>query len=475
MTQGFGAAQPTETPEKLTRVVAIAAATALATFITALDNTIVNVALPTIQRDLALSRIGLEWIVTAYIVTFAGLMFLGGRLCDRYDRRTVFVWGIALFMSASVVAVVAQNLVALIVARALQGVGAALMQPAALSILGAELKATSRHIAVGASTIAAAVALAAGPLLGGLITEQYRWQGIFVVNVPVGLACIALVMWSVGPASPREREGAMGLPGVLSSGIALTSLVWVLIEAGPHGWTAVRVIVGWIVFAVSTTWFIHLARTGRATIADATLVRNPRYVGSLFASLLWGLGISGVSFFTSLYLQNVLGMSPVAAGAMFVPLTVMLMVGVAFVGIVVKWIGEASTVGTGLLVLSAGLLWVSLMGADATSMTLLPGLLLVGFGSGLTVPVTSIALGAVDESRMGMASSLITTVREISAAFGIALIGLLVTFREAVLQNRGFDDRLAFLGGYQWGLQAAALLTVVGAVVSFIMLRERQS
>lgn len=464
----------------LARTVAIVAGLSLATFLTALDNTIVNVALPTIQADLGLSRAGLEWVVSAYILSFAGLMFLGGRLSDRHDRRGVFAAGLLVFAVASLLAALGESTAALIAARSLQGLGAALLAPAALSIVGADLSPVARQVGTGVATVAAASALALGPVFGGLITEHWSWNGIFLVNVPVAVGCVALVFWGLSgtptsAARGAERDLPLGLPGILSSGVALAALVWALIEAGPHGLASARVLGGIAVALAAAAVFVGLARTGRAAIVDRLLLRNRRFNGSAIASLLWGLGISGVFFFTSLYLQNVLGLRPVEAGATFVPLAVALVVSVALIAPLSSWVGSRLMVAIGLALVAGGLLWVSLVGEGASRGDLIPGLVVIGAGSGLTVPLTAIALEAVDASRMGMASSLLTAIREVSGAFGIAFVGLLVTTRERALVEAGQPERLAFLGGYELGLQVASALTLVGAVIAFVMLRGEES
>ncbi|MDO9354878.1 MAG: MFS transporter, partial [Solirubrobacteraceae bacterium] len=267
----------------------------------------------------------------------------------------------------------------------------------------------------------------------------------------------------------------LGLPGIFSSGIALSALVWALIEAGPHGWGSPRVLAGLLVTFVATAIFVSLARVGRAAIVDRPLARNRRFNGSAIASLLWGLGISGVFFFTSLYLQDVLGLRPVAAGATFVPLALALVVSVAAIAPLSARLGSRLMVTVGLALVALGLLWVSLVGEGATSGDLIPGLVVIGAGSGLTIPLTAIALENVEERRMGMASSLLSAIREVSGAFGVAVIGLLVATREDALIAAGRSDRLAFLGGYELGLQVASALTLVGAFVTFTMLREDPS
>ena len=221
--------------------------------------------------------------------------------------------------------------------------------------------------------------------------------------------------------------------------------------------------------------FIGLARAGRAAIVDRALARNRRFNGSAIASLLWGLGISGVFFFTSLYLQSVLGLRPIAAGATFVPLAVALVVGVALVGPLSERLGSRLMVTAGLALVAARTAVGLARGRRRDLARSDPGLVVIGFGSGLTIPLTAIALEAVEERRIGMASSLLSAIREVSGAFGVAVIGLLVSTREDALLAAGRSDRLAFLGGYELGLQVASALTLVGAAVTLVMLQEERA
>jgi EmrB/QacA subfamily drug resistance transporter len=446
---------------------------ALAAFITSLDNTVVNVALPSIQRDLDLSITGLQWIATSYILAFSGLLLAGGRLTDLVGRRTIFLVGMGVFVGASILAGFAPSGEVLIAARVLQGVGAALVLPATLAVLSADMAGSSRHLGAGVWTAAIALSLALGPVVGGAIAQYWNWHWIFLINLPFGLVTMAVGAATIGRVTRGALQAADGidLPGVVTSAVAMVSLSYALIQGAEHGFGSPVILGSLAVAAVAALAFVLVERRAAAPMVDIRLFANRVVSGGTASQVLWGLGINGVFFFTSLFLQDSLGLAPTKSGLMFVPLAVLLVLFVPVAPLLVRFIGVHWTVSSGMAMIAAGLVWVSTVHRGESASGLLVGLSLIGIGSALTTPLTSSVLEVVPESRAGMASSVISVAREISGVFGIALVGAVVAVRESAALRAGANPLDAFADGYALGLWGAAALVLLGGVISLITLR----
>jgi EmrB/QacA subfamily drug resistance transporter len=327
-------------------------AVAVGLFMIMLDNTVVNVALPSIQRDLGTDLSELEWIVAGYALTFAALMLIGGKLADAYGRRRIFVLGIVVFTLSSLWCGLAGSGEALIAARVVQGVGAALMNPATLSIIAATFPPKERGTAIGIWAGVSALALAIGPLVGGLLTEHLDWSWVFFVNVPVGVAGI-LASYVLIDESRDETHERLDVPGLVTSGVGLFALTYGLIEANQYGWSSTRIVGAFAVAAVALTAFVVLERRQRAPMLDLTLFRSGTYAGANLAMLLVALAMFGVFFFVSLYMQNILGYSAVEAGAAFLPMTVMVILVAPVAGKLSDRHGSRWLMVTGMVLLSA--------------------------------------------------------------------------------------------------------------------------
>ena len=332
------------------------AAVSFGLFMIMLDNTVVNVALPSIQRDLGVGLSELEWIVSGYALTFAALMLIGGKLADAYGRRLVFVVGIAIFTLASLACGLASSGEALIAARVAQGVGAAMMNPATLSIIAVTFPPRQRGTAIGIWAGTSALALALGPLIGGLLTEHASWNWIFFVNVPIGVLGIAASFILIDESRDESHE-RLDLPGLATSGVGLFALTYGLIEGNNYGWGSVRIVGAFVVAAVSLTVFVLLERRQRAPMLDLTLFRNRTYVGANLAMLLVALAMFGVFFYVSLYIQQILGYSPVQAGASFLPATLLIAFLAPIVGKQSDRIGSRWLTGAGMLL--AAVCWTA--------------------------------------------------------------------------------------------------------------------
>src|SRR5919108_1641470 len=322
------------------------AAVAFGLFMIMLDNTVVNVALPSIQRDLGIGLSELQWIVTGYALTFAALMLSGGKLADHYGRRLIFVVGLTVFTLASLACGLADSGEVLIAARVVQGVGAALMNPATLSIISATFPPEQRGMAIGIWAGVSALALAIGPLVGGLLTEHLDWSWIFFVNVPVGVLGIAASYLFIDE-SRDETHVRLDVPGLATSGVALFAFTYALIEANTYGWGSARIAGAFVVAAVALAAFVLLERHQRAPMLPHELFPNRTFTGANTVILLVALSMFGVFFFVSLYMQNVLGYSAVETGAAFLPMTVLIILVAPIAGKTSDRIGSRSLMTAG--------------------------------------------------------------------------------------------------------------------------------
>ncbi|MFI0237989.1 MFS transporter [Streptomyces sp. NPDC016845] len=458
------------------RLSALLALVSVAGFLTTLDNTVINVALPTLQSELGLTVGDLEWVASSYVLSFGALLLAGGRLTDLVGRRSVLAAGLVVFTLASAAAALAGSGAALIAARAVQGAGAALCVPASLAVVAADLPERRRSTAVGLWTAALAVALALGPVIGGFVTEHWGWSWVFLLNVPFG--ALALLLVPAVPSAGRGRAGRLptllDLPGVTLSALSLFLLTYALVKGGEDSFSTPPVPLCLGLSAVTGVSFLVVEARTALPLLDLRMLRDRFLVGGVAAQVLWGVGVNGVFFFTALYLQRVLGFSPVEAGLAFLPLAGALLLCTPFAERAARLMGGAHrSIAAGLALVAAGLLLVARVGADATYAGLQPGLVLIGVGSSLTTPLTVRSLEAVPASRTGTASGLVSAAREISGVFGVVLIGIVLTRTERAALRDGADPPTAFLDGYDTGLRLAAGCVSVGALVTVVMLRRR--
>jgi EmrB/QacA subfamily drug resistance transporter len=442
------------------------AAVAFGLFMIMLDNTVVNVALPSIQRELGMQLSELEWIVSGYALTFAALMLIGGKLADAYGRRLIFVVGIAVFTLASLACGLASSGEALIAARVAQGVGAALMNPATLSIIAVTFPPRQRGTAIGIWAGTSALALALGPLIGGLLTEHASWNWIFFVNVPIGVLGIAASFLLIDESRDESHE-RLDLPGLGTSGLGLFALTYGLIEANNYGWGSVRIVGAFVVAAVSLTAFILLERRQRAPMLDLTLFRNRTYVGANLAMLLVALAMFGVFFFVSLYMQNVLGYSAVEAGAAFLPMTLLIIVIAPLAGRASDRWGSRWLITGGMVLLAAQLAYFSQLSDDATFWVLLPALVLGGFGMSMTMtPSSAAAMRAVPVEKAGIGSAVLNACRQVGGSTGIALMGAIMASRLASPPTTA-----SFMDGFELALVVASVIALAGAITAAVLIR----
>lgn len=452
------------------------AAVAFGLFMIMLDNTVVNVALPSIARDLHISISELEWIVTGYALVFAALLITGGKLADMYGRRKIFVVGLTIFSLSSLACGLAPNAGFLIGARMVQGVGAALMNPATLSIITATFPPRQRGQAIGIWAGVSALALAIGPLVGGLIVDNIGWNWIFFVNVPVGALGIAVSLLVIKESRDTSHEQSIDLPGLVTSGLALFSLSYALIEGNRHGWASGEILGLFAAAAVLLTAFILLESRQRLPMLDLSLFRINSFVGANVVALLVSLGMFGVFFFISLYVQNVLGYSPTKAGAVFLPMTLLIIFIAPIAGKLSDRIGGRWLMGGGMTLLGISLLLYQRAGVDTGFLTLLPSMLLGGVGMAMTMsPMTSVAMGSVPVDKAGVGSGVLNSFRQVGGALGIATMGAIVASYLHGAPARSLLAKQQFVDGLHAALLVSAGITFAAAVVAVVLVRVSPS
>jgi EmrB/QacA subfamily drug resistance transporter len=447
-----------------------------AIFMTTLDNTVVNVALPSIQRDLGLDRNGLEWIVNAYILAFATLLLTGGRLADVFGRRRLFLTGLALFTGASLFGGFASSAATLVAARAAQGAGAALLAPTTLAIIAAAFPLeTERAKAIGIWAATSALAFAAGPVTGGAIAQHVHWSWIFWINVPVGLVGSLIARAAIDESRDPDATRRIDVAGLVSSGAALLVLVYALIAGNEQGWSS-PLILGLLTLATLLfTAFLAIERRSAAPMLDLSLFRDRTFTSANALQVLSGFGIFGVYFFLSLYVQGILGFSATKAGLVFVPMALVITVLAPASQKLVGRLGVGATVALGMLVSAVGLVLLQRVGQSAGLGQLVPGVLLVGGGAGLTTPLTAAVLARVSVAKSGVASGVLNTTRELAATLGIAVTGAILAARESAALGGGAAHAAAFVDGYQVGLLVSAAVMAAGAVLALVALRPERA
>ena len=452
-------------------------AVSLATFMTYLDNNVTNVAIPTIQRSLHLSVSGLEWVVSSYLLTLAGLLLVGGRVADVYGRRRTFLAGLALFTVSSLAAGLAGSGAVLIASRAVQGVGAALLMPTTLAIIMATFTdPKERTKAIGIWTAIGAMALGLGPVVGGLISQHIRWGWIFLINVPVGVVTLALALPFMRESKASSAVRRLDIPGLVTSAVSLFALTYALIEGGDKGWTSTVIVSAFAIAAVAMAAFLVIEARSQYPMVDLGIFRIRQFSGGTGTMMIWAFGILGIYFFTSLYLQNTLGFSPTKAGLAFVPMALALAVFAGVAPMVEARAGGHRTIALGMVMMVAGLAMFARLGEHATYPALLPGFIIFGAGAGLmNVPLTNGVLHSTPQARAGVASALLNASREMAGLLGITVIGAVLRSRDSAALRGGASPVHAFVDGYHSGLWLTIGLLIVGVVVSYVTLRPARN
>jgi EmrB/QacA subfamily drug resistance transporter len=440
-------------------------------FMIMLDNTVVNVALPSIRQDLGISISELEWVVNAYALTFGVLLLSGGKLADLLGRRRIFIAGLIIFTISSLWCGLADSANSLIAARTAQGVGAALMNPATLSILTATFPPRQRGTAIGIWAGVSALALAIGPVVGGLITQDISWNWIFFVNIPVGILAVVAARLFIDETRDTSANQRLDLPGLVTSGLSLFALTYGLIETNTHAWGSTRVLGLLALAVVSMIAFVLLELRQKSPMLDLNLFRNPTFSGANAVMGLVGLAMFGIFFFNSLFLQNILHYGAIKTGATFLPMTVLIILVAPVAGRLSDRIGPRPLMTAGMVMLTVSLLLFGTLGTDSTFWNIVPGLVAGGIGMAITMaPTTSAAMGAVPVDKAGVGSAVINSMRQVGGSLGIAIMGTLIATQITVAPlNPAYASQ--FVDGYHHALQMGAGLLIVGAFVALLTIK----
>lgn len=409
----------------------VLAAVSCATFLTALDATVVTVALPQLQHELHLDQADLEWVAAGYPLTYASLLLIGGRTADRHGHRTTLLTGTALFTAASILCALAPTGTLLIAGRLLQGAAAALIFPAALTVVTHHLPDTLRTTGVSLLTATVAVALATGPVISGVVTEHLGWPWLFALNVPLAAAAWT-TLWATMPRPPTRRphpahdthDTPLDLALVC---LALAGCAYSLIEGHRQGPTSPAIWTAWSITAAALTYVVIHQTTTPTRLPAITLLRNRTYAGAITAQLLWGLGVNGMFFFTAPYLTHTAGLTPTTTGLAFTPIAATLLLLTPLLPKTLTRYGPRTTVTTGLATIATGMAYLAYLAPTPHLPLLLAGLAILGAGSALTIPLTTHALTNTPHTHAATAAALYTATREASGTLGIALIGVITT------------------------------------------------
>jgi EmrB/QacA subfamily drug resistance transporter len=474
-----------------------------ALFMVMLDNTVVNVALPSIQRDLHASLSALEWTVNAYTLTFAVLLVTSGRLGDIFGRRRMFLFGVIVFALASATIGFSPSDAWLVGWRAVQGVGAAFMMPATLSIISNAFPPEERGKAIGTWAGVSAMALAIGPVVGGLLTEEVSWRAIFFLNLPVAVAAVVVTLFAAQESRDETVARTVDFPGIATLTTGLTAVVLALVEGNSWGWGSTGILGLLGLAAVSLAGFVVIELRTRVPMVDFSFFRERSFLGANLVAFVVTFAMLAMFFFIALYMQNVLHYTPLEAGIRFLPSTVVIIFMGPLAGRLSDRIGPRPLMVAGLLVVSAALFWQSFVTVHTSYAFLLPAFVLMGLGMGLVMsPMSTAAMNAVDRTKAGVASGVLTMSRMVGGTFGVAVLGALVagvgrSKLDELLpslpagQRAGLADALgsggaldapgqvadavreAFVTALRDGLRMGAAVALLGAVLAFTLIGDR--
>lgn len=441
--------------------------TSIALLMVMLDNLVVTTALPVIRAELNATLEQLEWTVNAYTLTFAVLLLTGAALGDRFGRRRLFGIGIAIFTVASATAAMATSIEMLILARAIQGVGGAIVAPLTLTMLSASVPAERRGLALGAWGAVGGLAVALGPLVGGAIVEGLAWNWIFWLNVPIGLLLVPLarvrLQETFGPTSRLD------IPGLGLASAGLTVLVWGLINGNSEGWTSPAIMAALSVGILLLVAFMAWESRTREPMLPPRFFRRRSFSLANLASLLMSFGMFGAIFLLAQFLQVVQGYSPLEAGLAILPWTIAPMFVAPIAGALSDRIGGGPLMGAGLLLQALGLAWLSLvLDPDVAYATLVTPFAISGVGMGLYfAPVANVVLSSVRPEEEGKASGASNAIRELGGVFGVAVLAAIFT------RFGSYGSPQAFVDGLVPAIGVGALVVALGALASFAVPRRR--
>jgi EmrB/QacA subfamily drug resistance transporter len=451
----------------------------MAQFVVVLDASIVNVALPSIGKGLNFSEENLPWVVNAYVIAFGGFLLLGGRAADLLGRRRVFMAGLLVVAVASLAAGFSANQGQLIAARAAQGLGAAIISPSALSIVTTLFRdGAERNKALGAWGAVAGSAGAAGVLLGGILTDGLGWEWVLWVNVPVSLIALALTPGLVPESRSESATRHFDAAGAVSVTAGLSVLAYALLEASSAGWGSAKIVTLLALSVVLMGAFAVIELRSKAPLVPFRIFRLRTLTGANVVGILLGASLFSMFFFISLYMQQVLGYSPIHAGLSYLPLALTIIVAAGLGGELVTRFGFKPILAAGMLFVALGLAWFSQVSVGGGFLTdiLGPSLLAaIGLGFGF-VTSTIAAVSGVKEREQGLASGLINTSQQIGGALGLAVLSTIATSRTDHLMASGTSSLpSALTEGFQSAFLGGAVIAALGFVATLILIRTRDS
>ena len=414
------------------------AAACFGLFMAMLDNLVVNIALPTVGRDLDAKMTQLQWVVSAYTLVFASIQITAGGLGDRFGRKRWFMTGMALFIGTSILAAMSQNIEMLIVARALQGLGAAFIMPLSLSLISDAFPPEERGKAIGLWSAISVSSIALGPIVGGALVEYATWHWVFLINVPIGLIALFVTQAVVRESKDESGTVSTDIFGTVLITAAIGSLTWGLIQAGDRGWTDSLIISALVAAAVFGLAFIYTESKVSRPMVPLRFFRSGSFTGANIDSFMISFGLAAVGFFMTLYQQNIHDFSAVKTGLALTPMVIVMMVVSPITGAVINRIGSRRMITFGMIVTGFGMLLFLTAGVHASYLAILPAFLVMGFGmSFIWAPMTTAVLNSVESDKSGIASAVNGAIREIGTAFGIALLG---SMANTTYQNQFRDD-----------------------------------
>jgi EmrB/QacA subfamily drug resistance transporter len=444
-----------------------------AQFVVVLDASIVNVALPTIGEALHFTESGLPWVVNAYVLTFGGFLLLGGRLADLLGRRRVFMFGLVLFALASLAGGLASNSGQLIAARAVQGLGAAILSPSALSIVATTFRdGAERNKALGIWGAVAGSGGAAGVLLGGVLTEGLGWEWVLWVNVPIGIAAAAIAPTLIAESRSEGEERHFDVAGATTITLGLSALVFALLDAESAGWGSAQTILVLAASVVLLVAFVAIERRSRAPLVPFSIFRLRTITGANVVGILTGASLFSMFFFISLYMQQVLGYSPIHAGLSYLPLAVSIILSAGLASSLVTKVGFKPIMAAGMALIAAGLVWFSQISVHGSFVSdILGPSLLAAVGLGFAfVPVTIAAVSGVEDREQGLASGLINTSQQVGGALGLAVLAAIAN---SIIGDS--HDPAVLTEGFQSAFLVGAGFAALGFLATLFLVRSADS
>ena len=481
------------------------AAMCFALFMVMLDNTVVNVALPSIQKDLGATVSGLEWTVNAYTLAFAVLLVTGGRLGDIFGRRRMFLFGVVTFAASSAFIGFSQSEAWLVAGRAIQGMGAAFMMPGTLSIISNAFPPEERGRAIGTWAGVSALALAIGPVVGGFLVENVSWQSIFFLNVPVAVGAVAVTLFATHESRDETAPRTIDIPGVATITVGLSALVLALVVANSWGWGSARIVGLFVTAGISLAAFAIIELRSRYPMVDFRFFRSRSFLGANIVAFIVSFAMLAMFFFLALYMQNIKGYSPLEAGVRFLPSTLVIMIAGPIAGRLTDRVGPRPLISTGLLLVAGSLFWQGHLSPDTPYAFLAGAFVLMGFGMGLVMsPMSTAAMNSVEPTKAGVASGILSMSRMVGGSFGVAAMGALISglgsqrlgqllpglsdsarskLTDALGSGAGSQatGRTAtalqdsFVYALNNGLRIGALVALVGAVVAAVLIEPKRT